>query len=78
MNIHPKTMTDIGDRAYRLLRSETNRILLSVAVAYVLGVSSLLSFSLTAGSGTTRLQFALLAVAIGLLFYTLIRAEEAP
>jgi hypothetical protein len=68
-------MTDIGDRTYRLLRSETNRILLSVVVAYVFGVSSLLSFSLTAGSGTTRLQFALLAIATGLLFYALIQTE---
>jgi hypothetical protein len=71
-------MNNPGERAYRFLRNDTNRLLLSVAIAYVFSACSLVSFSLTSGGDATRIQFALLAVAAGLLFYSLVRAEEGP
>lgn len=68
-------MGDLGDRTYRFLRNGTNRLLVSVALAYAFSACSLVSFSLTPGGDATRIQFALLAVAAGLLFHSLVRAE---
>ncbi|WP_254546949.1 hypothetical protein [Halomarina pelagica] len=68
-------MGDLRDRTYRVLRDRTNRLLLSVATAYALFAYSIVSFSLAPGDDVTRLQFALLAGAGGLLFYSLVRAE---
>jgi hypothetical protein len=71
-------MGNLGERTYRFLRNDTNRLLLSVTIAYVFSACSLVSFSLTPGGDATRIQFALLAAASGLLFYSLVRAGKGP
>lgn len=58
---------------YRVLGNEINRTLLLLGVAYVFGIASLLSYVVgRGGGGVGRTEFALLAAAMGVIFYLLL------
>jgi fatty acid desaturase len=66
---------DSAERVYRLFTSGVNRTLLLLGTAYALGIASLLSylvFDNGGASGVGRLEFALLAAAMGVIFYLLL------
>lgn len=66
----------LGTRAYRVFDDEITRTLLLVSVAYALVLVSLLSYLLLGSGGpSSRLEFASLAAAMGLIFYLLLHSS---
>jgi uncharacterized membrane protein len=66
---------DSDERVYRVFESGVNRTLLLLGAAYALGIASLLSylvFDSGGANGVGRLEFALLAAAMGVIFYLLL------
>lgn len=66
---------DSAERVYRLFASGVDRTLLLLGAAYALGIASLLSylvFDSGGAGGVGRLEFALLATAMGVIFYLLV------
>jgi hypothetical protein len=65
--------TDLRTKVERWFRNEINRMLVLIVIALLFGVGSLISFLLNPDSGATRVELALLILAMMIIFHVALR-----